>query len=77
MRPMVSTLSAARKHRANTVSVGHGMNARTGAWIAICVILGAVFAGAIAEGVGASHTTAVAVAVLGGALGALVARYVG
>ena len=53
------------------------MDARKGAWIAICVILGAVFAGAIAEGVGASHTIAVVVAVLGGALGALVARYVG
>jgi uncharacterized protein YcfJ len=75
--PMVSTLPAARKHRANAVSVEHRMNARAGAWIAICVILGAVFAGAIAEGMGASHTTAVVVAVLGGALGALVARYIG
>jgi hypothetical protein len=53
------------------------MNARKGAWIAICVIVGAVFAGAIAEGVGASHAIAVAVAVLGGALGALIARYIG
>jgi hypothetical protein len=53
------------------------MTARTSAWIAICVILGAVFAGAIAEGVGASHTMAVIVAVLGGALGAVVARYIG
>ena len=53
------------------------MNARKGAWIAICVILGAVFAGAIAEGVGASHTMAVVAAILGGALGALAARYVG
>lgn len=53
------------------------MTARKGAWIAICVILGAVFAGAIAEGVGASHAIAVVVAVLGGALGALVARYIG
>jgi hypothetical protein len=53
------------------------MNARKGAWIAICVVLGAVFAGAIAEGVGASHTMAVVIAVLGGALGALIARYVG
>jgi hypothetical protein len=53
------------------------MNARKGAWIAICVIVGAVFAGAIAEGVGASHAIAVAIAVLGAALGALVARYIG
>jgi len=53
------------------------MNARTGAWIAICIILGAVFAGAIAEGVGASHSIAVVVAVFGGALGAAVARYIG
>lgn len=53
------------------------MNTRTGAWMAICAVVGAVFAGAIAEGVGASHTTAVVVAVLGGALGALVARYIG
>ena len=53
------------------------MNAGTGAWIGICVVLGAVFAGAIAEGVGASHTMAVIVAVLGGALGALLARYIG
>jgi hypothetical protein len=54
-----------------------GMTARKSAWIAICVILGAIFAGAIAEGVGASHAIAVVVAVLGGALGALVARYIG
>jgi len=53
------------------------MKARTGAWIAICVVLGAVFAGAIAEGVGASHAIAVAVAVAGGVLGALVARFIG
>lgn len=53
------------------------MGARKGAWIAICVVVGAVFAGAIAEGVGASHAIAVVVAVLGGALGALVARYLG
>jgi len=53
------------------------MNTRKGAWIAICVILGAVFGGAIAEGVGASHTTAVVVAALGGVLGALIARYIG
>lgn len=53
------------------------MRARSGAWIAICVIIGAVFAGAIAEGVGASHTVAVAIAVLGGALGAAAARYIG
>jgi hypothetical protein len=53
------------------------MNARKGAWIAICVVLGAVFAGAIAEGLGASHAIAVVVAVAGGALGALVARYIG
>jgi len=53
------------------------MNSRTSAWISICVIVGAVFAGAIAEGVGASHTTAVVIAVAGGALGALVARYIG
>jgi hypothetical protein len=53
------------------------MNARKGAWIAICVILGAVFAGAIAEGVGAAHTMAVVVAILGAAVGALVARYIG
>ena len=74
---MVSTSATARKRRAARISMEHGMNARTGAWIAICVILGAVFAGAIAEGVGASHTTAVVVAVLGGALGALIARYIG
>ena len=65
---MVPALLTARKH---------GMNARTGAWIAICIILGAVFAGAIAEGVGASHSIAVVVAVFGGALGAAVARYIG
>jgi hypothetical protein len=53
------------------------MNTRKGAWIAICVILGALLAGAIAEGVRASHTMAVVVAVLGGALGAVVARYIG
>jgi hypothetical protein len=53
------------------------MKARKGAWIAICVVLGAVFAGAIAEGMGASHAMAVVIAVSGGALGALVARYVG
>ena len=53
------------------------MNPRKGAWIAICVVVGAVLAGAIAEGVGASHTMAVTVAVVGGALGALVARYIG
>jgi hypothetical protein len=53
------------------------VGARKGAWIAICVVVGAVFAGAIAEGVGASHAIAVVVAVLGGALGALVARYLG
>jgi len=50
------------------------MNPRTGAWIAICVIVGALFAGAIAEGVGASHAIAVLAAVLGGALSALAAR---
>lgn len=53
------------------------MQTRKSAWIAICVVLGAVFAGAIAEGVGASHAMAVVVAVLGGALGAVVARYIG
>jgi hypothetical protein len=53
------------------------MNARKGAWIAICVIVAAVFAGAIAEGVGASHPMALAVAVVAGALGALVAKYIG
>jgi hypothetical protein len=53
------------------------MNVRKGAWTAICVVVGAVFAGAIAEGVGASHTVAVVIAVLGGALGALAARYIG
>lgn len=53
------------------------MNTRKGAWIAICVILGAVFAGAAAEGVGASHMTAAVVAVSGAAVGALVARYIG
>jgi hypothetical protein len=53
------------------------MHARTGAWIAICVIVGAVFAGAIAEGMGASHAIAAVVAVLGGALGAVAARYIG
>jgi hypothetical protein len=53
------------------------MNARKGAWIAICVILGAVLAGAVAEGVGAPHTVAVVIAVVGGALGAVVARYIG
>jgi Domain of unknown function (DUF4105) len=51
------------------------MNTRKGAWIAICVVVGAVFAGAIAEGVGASHALAVVVAVLGGASGALCAIY--
>ena len=53
------------------------MSARKGAWIAICVVIAAVFAGAIAEGVGASHPIAVAVAVVAGAAGALVARYIG
>jgi len=53
------------------------MNARKGAWIAICVVVAALFAGAIAEGVGASHPVALAVAVVAGASGALVARYIG
>jgi hypothetical protein len=53
------------------------MKARKGAWIAMCVVLGAAFGGAIAEGLGASHTMAVVVAALGGASGALVARYIG
>lgn len=53
------------------------MGARKGAWIAICVVVGALFAGAIAEGVGASHAIALAAAVVAGAVGALVARYSG
>ena len=53
------------------------MNARKGAWTAICVIVGAVIAGAIAEGVGAAHTLTMVIAVLGGALGAVIARYIG
>jgi hypothetical protein len=53
------------------------MNARQGAWIAICVMVAAIFAGAIAEVVGASHAIAVALAVVAGAAGALVARHIG
>ena len=53
------------------------MTARKGAWIAICVIVAAVFAGAIAEGLGASHPIALAFAVVAGALGVLFARYIG
>lgn len=53
------------------------MTARKGAWIAICVAVAAIFAGAIAEGLGASHPIALAFAVVGGAVGVLVARYIG
>lgn len=53
------------------------MAARKGAWIAICAVVGAVFAGAIAEGFGTSHVIALIFAAFGGAMGVAVARYVG
>lgn len=53
------------------------MAARKGAWVAICVVAGAIFAGAIAEGLGTSHTIALVFGALGGALGVAVARFVG
>jgi hypothetical protein len=43
------------------------------AWIAICGVIGAIFAGAIGEALSASHAIAVVCAVLGGALGAAIA----
>jgi hypothetical protein len=52
------------------------MDSRQGAWIAICVVVGAVFAGAIGEGLGFSHMIALIFAGLGVVLGAVVARHI-
>ena len=45
------------------------------AWIAICVGVAAIFAGAIAEVLSGSHAIAIGCAVLGGALGGVFAFY--
>ena len=52
------------------------MNSQKTAWIAICVGVGAIFAGAFAEAMGVSHVIAVVFAGLGGVLGALIGGYV-
>jgi hypothetical protein len=53
------------------------MDAKKAAWIAICVGVGVIFAGAIGEALGISHAIALIFAVLGGVLGALISRYIG
>jgi hypothetical protein len=53
------------------------MDAKKAAWIAICVGVGAIFAGAIGESLGLSHAIALIFAVLGGVLGVLIGRYIG
>ena len=52
------------------------MDKRKAAWVVICMVVGAIFAGAIAEAADGSHALAMISAAAGCVLGGLIGAYV-